>query len=113
MRNIPRGLIKHGILYYLGAMAAFLALTNIPSNLRLLLIVILVIAGGYGAYLNWFVDRKGWSIILAGITLFFIPHIQGGYSSQANWKPYYLITGLVFTIFFIITVIAVIKKTKK
>jgi hypothetical protein len=113
MSNIPRGLIKHGIMYYLGAMTSFLAITNIPSNLRFLLIVILLIVGGYGAYLNYLVDRKGWAIILAGITLFFIPCLQGGYSSQAGWKLYYLIAGFVFTIFFVVTVITAIKKTKK
>lgn len=113
MRNIPRGLIKHSILYYLGSMVAFIAITNIPHNFRFLLTIVLVIVGGYGTYLNYLIDRKGSAIILGGIALFFVPCLQGGYYSQKAWKLYYLLAGFIFLYFLVSTIIKAINKLKK
>lgn len=111
--NIPRGLIKHGILYYLGATASFILMVKTTAVLHIVLIAILLIISAYTAYLNFVVDRKGWAIVLGAITLFFVVCIQGSGSSQASWRPYFLIIGFIFIIFLIMTVVAIMKKLKK
>ncbi len=111
MKKIPRGLLKHGILYYLGVLASFLALLKIPFNIHLLLIIVIIAVGAYGAYLNYYLGRKVWAIILGCIAVFFLPCI--GFSNQAAWKLYYLIAGLVFAFFLVSTLIAIIKRASQ
>ena len=106
-----RGAIKEGLIYYIGGMAALLTIINMPAVFHQLLGFIIVITGGYGAYLNYILGRISRAIILGCIALFFVPLVQSS-SNPGAWRPFCLLAGILFTAFFIATILKTIKRMR-
>ncbi|MDP2905940.1 MAG: hypothetical protein Q8O22_06560 [Candidatus Omnitrophota bacterium] len=104
-----RGALKEGLIYYIVAMAALLAMANIPPAIRQFLGFIIIIIGGYAAYINYSLGRTARAIIMGCLVLFFIPSVTN--PSPHAWKPFFLLTGIVFSIFFIMTIYKAIKRS--